>query len=449
LRGSPHLAAAACLLISGVAWASDAGHGDGHGADDAGLGGVLVILGMVGVAYLIAHFFVDWVQNRFLVVSGLEYVLLGALLGPAVLVEVNVFKDLTALAPIIAFAAGWVGLLYGMQFERTSLMAVSDRSIRLGVADALGTAITVTTGAWFLFESGLLGVPFSGNEAKVAAAAMGCAAAAGSTSAVDLLRLRYPGLETNLLDLLGRSAKTGDVIAIIAFGLIFCFFHEGTVRLGQVPDETDWLVTTVVLGGVLGILFTAFLGGESDENTRFLALTGIIIFASGAAFFLNLSALLLNLILGAFIVNGRSGEGVYNTLIGTMRPIRLILLVFAGALWTPVDPTLAVILAAAYILVRLVSKMVSDWAASLGNPLRSDIFRGLMAQGDVAIAMAISFQIVYDGELIDLAYTAILISIVIHEFIAPRILKGLLVDAGELRQDVEPVHPQSEAAAGG
>jgi len=422
--------------------------GASHGSDGPGLAPVLIILATVVFAYLIAHFFVDWMQRRFLVVSGLEYMLLGALLGREVVTDIHVFDDVTTLAPVIAFAAGWVGLLCGMQLQRGSASEVSDRSIRLGTMDAVGTAVGVTVVAWLLFESGLLGVTVVGYEAKVAAVAMGCAAAAGSTSAVDLMRARYPALMTNLLDLLGRAAKIGDVLAILGFGLMFCAFHEGAVR-GGTPGPSEWLLITLALGVALGGVFWGYLDDELDENTRFLALSGIIIFASGAAFFLNLSALMVNLVLGAVIVKSPHGEDVYGTLVGTMKPIRLILLVFAGALWKPVDPLLALTLASGYIGLRLVFKVVSGWVTSVGTPLRSDIFRGLFAQGNVALAMAISLQLVYEGELIDLVYTAILISIAVHEFLAPRLLKGFLVDAGELRQDVEPVSNTSAPAGGG
>ena len=432
------------LFASSAASASESA----SAAEGAGLAPVLIILATVVIAYLVAHFFVDWVQRRFLVVSGLEYMLLGALLGREVVTDIHVFDDVTTLAPVIAFAAGWVGLLYGMQLRPGPSTDVVDRSVRLGIGDAVGTAVGVAVSAWLLFESGVLGVPVTGSEAEVGAAALGCAAAAGSTSAVDLLRARYPGLMTNLLDLLGRAAKIGDVLAIVGFGLIFCAFHQGVARVGT-PNFSEWLFITLILGGALGVLFWGFLDDELDENTRFLALAGIIIFASGAAFFLNLSALMVNLVLGFVIVNTRHGEDVYSTLVGTMKPIRLILLVFAGALWTPVDPVPAFALAGGYIALRLVWKVVSSWITSLGTPLRTDIFRGLFAQGNVALAMAISLQIVYEGVLIDLVYTAILISIAVHEFLAPRLLKGFLVDAGELRQDVEPASRVSKAAGGG
>ena len=72
----------------------------------------------------------------------------------------------------------------------------------------------------------------------------------------------------------------------------------------------------------------------------------------------------------------------------------------------------------------------------------------MIGQGDVAIAMAVSFKLVYDigldpamrgtyvDDIIDATYTAILVGVMIHEVLAPRLLKGLLVDTGEIRREV-------------
>jgi NhaP-type Na+/H+ or K+/H+ antiporter len=57
--------------------------------------------------------------------------------------------------------------------------------------------------------------------------------------------------------------------------------------------------------------------------------------------------------------------------------------------------------------------------------------------------MAISFQLVThhswhtDSDVVNVAYTVILASVVFHDFFAPRILRSLLVDAGELRREQE------------
>jgi hypothetical protein len=116
-----------------------------------------------------------------------------------------------------------------------------------------------------------------------------------------------------------------------------------------------------------------------------------------------------------------------------------VLLLFAGALWRPVPvvPGLAVV--GGFVALRLLGKVLGSVAGTFGTPLRIDLFRGLMAQGNAAVAMAVSFRIVYDGRWADLAYTAVLVGVVLSELVSPRLVRGLLVDSGELGQDLGPV----------
>ena len=89
---------------------------------------------------------------------------------------------------------------------------------------------------------------------------------------------------------------------------------------------------TIVTGGVLGLLFTVFLGendGE-DDNQSFLAMVGIIALACGAAYFLNLTPLLVNLVLGLVLVNtSRVGGQIRESLTSSSKPLTLLLLIFA------------------------------------------------------------------------------------------------------------------------
>ncbi len=411
---------------------------------------VVFLLGMVGAAYLLAHFVVGWFQRRFLTITGIEYILLGAVLGPEVVPGVRALADLEGLAPIIAFAAGWVGLLYGVSLDLRALSEAQDRAARLAAFDVVVTGAGVGGLSYLALSRGwvLPGVAWS--DAAVASWVLACAAAAGSTSAVDLVRLRYRALETELLPLLHRAARMGDVAAIVGFGLLFCAFHvegPGQAMAGLALFD-EWLVRTVVLGVGLGWLFAIFLGDTEDANHRFLALSGIIIFASGAAFFLKLSALLVNLLLGLTLGLTRHGRGLTEVLESTQAPVRLVLLVFAGALWVPVPMGPAVALSAGYVALRVLAKFAGGSLATVGTPLRSDVFRGMLAQGDVAVAIAIGFRLVYRGPAADLAYTAILVSVVIHEMVAPRLLKGLLIDAGELRHDIDTMRPAPQREVG-
>ena len=413
------------VLTTSLAWASD--DPTGHGSNRSMIY-MLTMLGLISGAYLITHFVLNRLQKRFLFISGVEYVLLGLVLSQS-----SVLPDLASLGAVIAFAAGWIGIIRGMELEAGKILKTTGYALRLSLITTLCTAGGVTAAA-YLGLSELFS--FSSDEAWLGAAALGCAASAGSSSAIKLLVDRYGAIEGGLLPLLGRSARFDDALAILSFGVLMCVFHTGETLTQQPPTTSVWVLFTVLLGGSLGWLFAAFLAHDSSENSRFLALVGITAFASGAAFFLNLSILTVNLVLGMVLISTRHGRHVYDTLTGTTKPLSLILLVFGGLLWQPVDLIDGVILSIGFLACRILCRLIGGWVASLGTPLRKDLYRGMFAQGHVALAIGLTFQLVYDGPVVDLVFTAILVTVMFNEFIAPRLLKGLLVDAGDVRQDV-------------
>ena len=72
--------------------------------------------------------------------------------------------------------------------------------------------------------------------------------------------------------------------------------------------------------------------------------------------------------------------------------------------------------------------------------MRADLFRGHLSQGEVSLAIALSFKLMFDGsEAVALAYVAVLFSFALNELISPRWLRDLLVDIGEIRDDIPAV----------
>lgn len=419
------------LLLHSLPAALAAG---GHESNDESITTVLFLLAVMGGAYLLTHFVVERLQSRLLFRSGFEYVLLGIVLGPTVLPQLHPFSNLTAMAPLFAFATGWVGLLYGLELRVQAFESLG-RPIRLALTDAVVTGGIVTVAAAGFLQSGVAMPAPDWGETWLCAGALGCASAAGSSSAVDLLASRYGGIETHLLPMLRSTARLSDAVAIVAFGVLMARFHPS--GSDSVADMAIWAWWTALLGILLGTLFFIFIGRDEGENNVFLGMVGILMFSSGAAFFLEISALTVNLLLGSVLAQARDlGNRIREQLVRTERPVSLILLLFAGALWVPVDPLPTAVLTMGFVGLRLLCKVLSVFLATVGTPLRGDLFRGMLAQGDAAVAMAVTLQLFYDGPTIDIVYTAIIGGVVFHELVSPRLLRGLLVDAGELRQDV-------------
>ena len=429
------------------------------GATDTGTtAAILFALLLVALAYLVANFIVDRLQQWLLIVTGFEYVLLGVFMGPAV-PAVNVLGDLSGLMPIIALAAGWVGLLRGMDLDTARLASRPPGTVRVVVLHHLFPgALVGGTAYWFFYIShgmGLLPV-VSWREAGASAFVLACAAASDSAAPFDVVAARYE-IDGPVAQKLRTVSRLSDVMVILTFGVAFCLFH---VPWGQTsgtdPEWTmNWLGLQIGLGLGLGALFTPFLGGNESPNGRFLALVGIITFASGAAYFVQLSPLSVNVLLGLVLVRfAKTGKLMRETLQTTEKPMNLVLLVLAGALWHMPEDRDAWIAAGLvfgfFLLFRLAAKWLASKVAAWGmSSMRRDLYRGLLGQGEVTVAMAVSFRVVYQGPVVDIAYTAILASVVVMDLVAPRLLRDLLVDAGDVgRERVRPTrHEEVEGAA--
>jgi hypothetical protein len=429
------------LMVAGVllVWAAlpdvaRAASGSGANDDGGDLGIVVLLVLLIGVAYVLAHNVVERLQRRFLVVSGAEYLLLGFLLGPA-FPAIHALDNITGLLPIIALAAGWVGLLRGTDFDFASLQKLDPATWRIVFLHHLLPGVAVGIGAYYFFiETGW--VITSARDAALSAAALACFAAADSAEPFDLLARRYE-ISGRLAPLLRNGTRLGDIAVILAFGLIFAVFHENAPQ-AQDYSPSLWAWVTVLLGASLGFLFSLFLAGDESDNSRFLALVGIIAFASGGAYFLELSPLAVNLFMGFVLVNfARGGQLLHTTLESTERPMTIVLLIFAGALWerTALVPTLLAL--GGFLVLRTGAKWLASAIAGWGTTLRKDLFRGLLAHGDVTLAMAVSFRLVYDGDAAKLAYSVVLGSIILNDLMAPRLLRGLLVDEGEIQRELK------------
>ncbi|MBO83987.1 MAG: hypothetical protein CL927_01400 [Deltaproteobacteria bacterium] len=400
---------------------------------------LLTILGAISAAYLVAHFLMDRIQRRMLVTSGIEYVLLGVLLGSSS----GVLSDPRMLAPVLAFAAGWIGLLDGSSLRIDQLGKLPKRALRLAMVDliAVGGGVGLTGFALLHY-----GFDLPVREATLAGCVLGCAATSGSTSATRLLGHRFTQLQRDgdqdrpcpgsVYALVCATSRLTQTFAILAFGVVTCIFHEQSATSDIPALAAQWLVWMIGLGVTLGLLFRLLISTESTDNQRFMALVGIICFSTGAAFMLDLSALTVNLILGAILVQGDRGIQLQRSLETTRAPVVLLLLVLGGVVWVPVPIGSGAAIVAVAVLARLGFKLLSGAVAAAGTPVRPDIGRGFMAQGEVAICIALSYRLLFSGDAVELVFTAILVSVVLSEVAAPRMLRGLLVDAGELRQDL-------------
>ena len=401
---------------------------------------VLPFLAVAAIAYLLFHFVVKWLQDRFLFTTGSEYMLLGVLVGP---VALDLIDEPTArqLSPLMALAIGWVGLLYGASLSPRRLMDEgSGNALMLAFFGSLVTFAVTFAVVWFALLLPWMPDAMASNR-LLASLVLASAAMATSPGVLELIKRRF-GAEGETTNTLAQAIRLDEFLAIAVFGGLFCVFREEVpIPWRETPiTHPEWYGVTVGLGVVLGGLFRFFMKDEDDVDKQFLALVGIIVFASGAAYYLELSPLLVNLVLGfvmLFNAKDESSKAILEVLQRTRGPMYIILLIFAGSTWP--GATVAIgLFALGYAFVRGGTRLMSGWfSAFASGKIRRDVGRGLLGQGEVAVAMALNFGIVYPDEpYAPLVVTCVLASVLLNELWSARLMKGLLIDSGDIRAEL-------------
>jgi len=385
----------------------------------------LAALAVLSVGYLLAYFVFDRVRVRFGYAGGAEYVILGFLLGPKVsgLLSDTAVRSLT---PIASLAMGWLGMSLGTYFRLPELVRLKEGVPRTAFTEAI-TTLAASFGLLYAALHYLAGLAVE--PAALLAATLGAIAALSAPAAIDALAAQARWQNHPLVPVLQFTARIDALVGIVTFGLVLAVFHQGVVASYiRPPTATEWAVINIAVGVVSGVLFHLFLGPAAatgrpeDRSQLFVALSAVIVIASGASYYLNLSPIYTSLILGFVLVNtGRAHEDVRQLLLSTERPVYLALLIFAGAVWTAPDPRL-LFLAPAFVGVRLVSRYAGGWVAgrwAADRNLRAPMLgRALLAQGAVGVALALNYGQVYSALRPNLVLTAALLSVLLFEGIA-------------------------------
>ena len=403
---------------------------------------ILQLITILIVGYLSAHFLIGKLQSRFFFTSGIEYIILGVLVGPQITDRLMTSQAVAQLGPIMSLAIGAIGLLVGLQLRFRELGRVPAEFYRVAFVEVLFTFLLIGgsfAAVFWYFLSGHL----VGQERVVAvftsAAVLGTTGAVSARTAINVVKKRYNAKGT-LTDLLRFEVRFGELLGIVLFGFIFCIFHVGEMISIRSLTKTEWVAVNIVFGILLGTLFFLFLGREQSKEKLLLALIGIVVFSSGAAYYLNLSPLFINLVLGIMLANTSK---IRNQLLEVLRsiekPFYVVLLVFAGASWEMSFTRRWYVIAgivAGYILLRYMGKLIGGFIAYKTSDSPEHLARrvgvGFLSQGQVAIAMIINYQQVYKNDFTNVVISCVLASVIINEFLSPRLTKGLLVDAEEI-----------------
>jgi hypothetical protein len=371
-------------------------------------------------------------ESLIFLVYGTEFVLIGILLGPYIFGLLG--EDIIdRLEPLINIALGWIGLMFGFQFRVKDLKLLPFSNFLVAAIESSVTYILVLAALMLI---GLLwwGIPPSLAGAVPLIFVLAAISMVSSPTIVTGI-IKRTGAHGRVSRLMRYASGFDNVLGLLVFGVTYAFFHYTTQQGDPLMSGWLWLLVSIGLGIALGALFHFFTAARATSNENLMIAVGMVALSSGIAYYLHLSALFINLIVGAVLCNySERQDRLYRLLITAEQPLYGILLIIAAALWRFSWTLVALVVIV--IAVRTVAKTVGGIAAlrRYGDIVRYPQWFGpaLIAQGGMALAIALDYRFLAPGEASGLLLAVVLTTLAIQGFISPLTIRHLLKREGEI-----------------
>lgn len=326
---------------------------------------------------------------------------LGALLGPLGLGLISL-RILSRLDVAVTIALAVIGVMVGIALGREIRQAQ-----RLFVAASLESLITiVAVGAATWYFASTTQLPIDAPIAALALA-LGLSASASSATSADPDSEPVAAVATRVADL-------DDVLPIVIAAVAMAIVPTADVAprwvLGVMP-----IVAGIAIGAIGGLVFERAESGAE----RAVFVLGTLSLAGGAAAYMHVSPLGVGLVAGLCwtIVPGRADRIVEEDLRRVQHPLVVLLLVTAGAMWTP--SIAAIWLLTPYLLFRLAGKVTGAWVSAwFLDVSASDLAAYLISPGVLAVAFALNFRQVLPPATGDMVLSAVAIATAAFEIFA-------------------------------
>lgn len=415
-------------------------------------GNTTLILVALIVSAFVASRLLHRYAERVALVSGIEYAVVGVLIGPLMPWGLIGEDTLRSLDLLISLLLGLVGFTIGLharealrRFDHFLAGAAAALLIALVVGLTVLGLLQWIEPAYLADPAPLLAIPvwtdgarlyqlWAANDALWLALTLGAAAAIASSTAIRAATERWQA-EGPPVVLLHDLAAAGHVIAVLLFGLALAGDRAIDAADNYGLSLVEWSLLIGAAGAITGLLFMIFIGGAEDDLRLYLAALGVVIFAAGIGAALGVSPLFVNMVAGLTVAaTSVHGDRLRVNLDQLHRPASILLMVFAGIAWRPIAGWLWLI-PVAYLLTRVGTRLLaSRWAVSTfvhGVELRR-VGGGLIGQGALAAAIALSYAQGH-SERGHLVLSAVLLPMLITDLFAVRTLRGVLANAGAIR----------------
>lgn len=337
------------------------------------------------------------------ITAGFPFVLLGLAAHHP---NIGILSDhvLDQIRPVLPLGLGWIGFTIGFRFDARRLdtlprgigpaLVLSSVLPFAGIVGACGLILWLDGGfgeGTFLRDAVILGI-----------AGLIGVGAAGTTP------------DKSAEDGLAPIIRLQEGCAIIGLVVLHAFWRPAGTAVGWQLPAVPWVFITLGMGTALGVVIYAVLNSVKNTAEITLVMLGGICLAAGLASFLRLSPIAVCFLAGALIFNfpGTWKEQVRLALNQLERPVYLVFLVIAGALWSP-GAWQGWVLLLLFVAARLGGKVLAVFLfrkqKRLGALSRDEETRIAMAPvGALAIAIVVNAQDLYSGPTVSWLVTAIM-----------------------------------------
>lgn len=385
--------------------------------------GIIIISGIIGgrVANLLK------LPN----VSG--YIVAGLLVGPSFfnlvqateVLQLNIINDMALGA--IAFSVGSEFLIKEMKKMGKNVMIIT-------VAEVLGAIAIVFSVMFFVFKQSF--------EFSIVIASMSAATApAGIVMVIRELKAKGPLVKAIL-----PIVAIDDALGIIAFGLAISIAKivsggEAVSLFQMISGPFIEIMGSLLLGLIIGIVLSFVAKKAKGRDELLIMVIGFILFTTGIANYLGLSAILTCMMMGAVLVNlMQNSNRVFSLINEFTPPIYLLFFTVAGAGIDIGVLSKVGALGIGYIIARAAGKIIG---ATIGAKyVKADINVvknlgiSLLTQGGVSIGLSAIVRRelpLYSDEIV----TVILFSVLIFEIMGPILAKIGITNAGEVNGEIK------------
>ncbi|MFN3323520.1 MAG: cation:proton antiporter [Bryobacteraceae bacterium] len=373
---------------------------------------ILGLVVLVVLAYLGGHPKVQQIEDKLrisqVVTAGLPFVLLGVIAHHP---NVEILSDgvLHAIRPILPLGLGWIGFAVGFRFDAQSVEALPKGAAR---AVALTTllpfaAIVASCGLVLFFTDPSL----AGSDFLRDAIILGTAGAMTARTVPRLMEAM--GVEQNRVARVSSIVQLEQLAGVLGLMMVAAYFRPQGSDVGWQLPGTAWLFITLGAGTMMGGVIYAMLGRLKAGPEFTVLLLGSVCFAAGMSSFLRLSPVAVCFIAGVILVNFPGGwkQDVREALERLERPIYLLFLVIAGALWQPADWR-GWVLMALFVSTRLAGKWFGMhlFRKHRMGDLNPEEERALALApiGALSIAIVVNAQDLYFGPALPWMVTAVI-----------------------------------------